>query len=100
MFEIKTRGHFTALVPLERSGIINYNDETILNNANSSNNETISNNTTNSLEAGAVSQLEYVEIQNNNQIFYLPLANSEGQLLPIHFLNSSEVKFYINKLLK
>ena len=92
--KIKTRGHFTALVPLERSEIINYNSEALLNNKNGHNNETCSNNTTNNLEACGVSQLEYIDMHNNQQIFYLPLANSEGHLLPIHFLNSSEVKFY------
>ena len=39
---------------------------------------------------GAVSYLDYNESQ-QQQIFYLPLTNNEGQLLPIHFLNSSEV---------
>jgi len=118
-----TRGHFTALVPLERSEFMNYNNTTPAptNNNNNNNDNTSSDSTTtntnnnptnninsnnnnetnvvnnannnNSLEAGAMpQQQEYIETQNNNQqIFYLPLANSEGQLLPIHFLNSSEV---------
>ena len=71
-----------------------------MNNTKNQKNETISNNTANSLEAGAVSQIDFVEIQNNQQIFYLPLTNNEGQLLPIHFLNSSEVKFYMNITVK
>jgi hypothetical protein len=29
----------------------------------------------------------------SDQIFYLPLTNSEGQLLPVHFLTENEVKY-------
>lgn len=67
-----TRGHFTALVPLERNDVVTYT----MSNSN----------------VGAVSQLDNSE--QNQQIFYLPLANNEGQLLPVHFLNSSEVQLF------
>ncbi len=73
-----TRGHFTALVPLEKSDVVTY----ISNNTNSN--------------VGAVSQLENSE--QNQQVFYLPLTNNEGQLLPVHFLNSSEVSLECNTL--
>lgn len=66
-----TRGHFTALVPLEKSDVVTY----VSSNSNSN--------------VGAVSQLENSE--QNQQVFYLPLTNKERQLLPVHFLNSSEV---------
>lgn len=84
-----TRGHFTALVPLERSEVINYNADLT---TNATTNNTNDNSNSSNMEAGAVSsQIDYIEQQNNQQVFYLPLANSEGQLLPIHFLNSSEL---------
>ena len=74
-----TRGHFTALVPLERHEITTY----VSNGGSNSNNNLV----------GAVSQLDNSsDTPNNHQIFYLPLANNEGQLLPVHFLTSSEVK--------
>ncbi len=73
-----TRGHFTALVPLERSEVIAY---------------THGNSNTN---VGAASPLENNEM--NSQNFYLPLANNEGQLLPVHFLNRTEV-IYENRLI-
>ena len=71
-----TRGHFTALVPLERHEITAYVP------GNSSG--------TNPTNLGAVSQMETSDAP-NQQVFYLPLANSEGQLLPVHFLTNSEV---------
>ena len=37
---------------------------------------------------GAVS---YSNEHDSQQVFYLPLTNNEGQLLPVHFLNASEV---------
>jgi hypothetical protein len=51
---------------------------------------------------GAVSNLEFYSSGsehgghghgggNSQQVFYLPLTNSEGQLLPVHFLTGSEV---------
>lgn len=68
-----TKGHFTALVPLEQTDVVTY----------------VTSHSTSNM-GGAVSQLENSE-QNNQQLFYLPLANNEGKLLPVHFLNSSEL---------
>lgn len=66
-----TRGHFTALVPMEKSDVVTY----VSSHSNSN--------------LGAVSQLDNSE--QNQSVFYLPLTNNEGQLLPVHFLNSSEL---------
>ena len=110
-----TRGHFTALVPFEKSEVISYmacnnyenedEHDPEKNNvcggsnidssdfaATSSKNNT--NNTSNSATIlGAVSNLDNTSEsqQQQQQIFYLPLANNEGHLLPVHFLTSSEL---------
>jgi hypothetical protein len=131
-----TRGHFTALVPLERSELFTYMPNgNLVNNSNNSGNvagtttTTTNNNTTNtgfglsssnsafsSSGAGSASQtncigatgnsnnntsnpigamsVSYLESgcdSQNQQSFYLPLVNNEGQLLPIHFLTSAEI---------
>lgn len=41
--------------------------------------------------AGAVSASTSDQQSGNQQVFYLPLTNSEGQLLPVHFLTHQEV---------
>lgn len=99
-----TRGHFTALVPLEKSEVITYMA------CNNSNNEfdiendfenggctggggpsTSSNNKNNDQTIlGAVSSSSS-ENNENQQTFYLPLTNNEGHLLPVHFLTSAEL---------
>ena len=56
-----TRGHFSALVPMEID-------------------------TEENMGAGA-----NIENTEENQIVYLPLMDSEGKVLPIHFLNAAEV---------
>ena len=71
----------------------NTNDSSAVNNAGISNDpSTSSKNSTTAL--GAVSSS--YNLENNNegqqqQTFYLPLANNEGHLLPVHFLTSSEI---------
>jgi hypothetical protein len=68
------------------------------NSDNTSSTSTTSNNDNNNstnATVGAVSYVDYNENQQQQQIFYLPLMNYEGQLLPIHFLNSSEVCFIL-----
>ena len=98
-----TKGHFTALVALDRPDIfmpININSNNNPGNVNidNSSNCTNTNNSTTSSNAnsstsnmlGAVSSYDYMN-DNQNQIFYLPLTDSEGKLLPVHFLTSSEV---------
>lgn len=65
-----TRGHFTALVNMEHS----------YQQANMNTCGLISGNATNDIPSN-----------DGSQVFYLPLTNVEGQLLPIHFLTSSEV---------
>lgn len=57
-----TRGHFSALVPMEID-----TDENMGAGANIENNE-------------------------ESQVVYLPLMDSEGKMLPIHFLNAAEVR--------
>ena len=119
-----TKGHFTALVPFEKSEIITYVGQKNQFNYNFdknliSNNETNSNgNTTNNTNSMNVNPGSTCQSQNNStssnvnicsngnpnseysenqyqQLFYLPLANNEGKLLPVHFLNSSEVIYLI-----
>jgi hypothetical protein len=68
---------------------INNNSDNVNSTSTTANND--SSNSSNST-VGAVSYVDYNENQ-QQQIFYLPLTNNEGQLLPIHFLNSSEVCF-------
>lgn len=102
-----TKGHFTALVALDRPDIfmpinlnssnnpgnVNIDNMNSSNSTNSNNNTTSSNansSTSNMLGAVSVSSYDYMN-DNQNQIFYLPLTNSEGKLLPVHFLTSSEV---------
>lgn len=62
--------------------------------ANQSTNPTIATNSSTNISSstttlGAMSNLDYESI--SQQLFYLPLTNSEGHLLPVHFLTSSEV---------
>mgnify|MGYP001810399977 CR=1 FL=1 len=74
-----TRGHFTALVPLERNEInFTMNKSNGGGSANSS-----------SMDAGGAIAHQFDNEQ--QQTFYLPLTNSDGQLLPVHFLNCSEI---------
>ncbi|XP_046358529.1 ubiquitin thioesterase zranb1-like [Haliotis rufescens] len=56
-----TRGHFSALVPMEMD-------------------------TDDSIGAGA-----NIESNDDGQVAYLPLVDNEGKLLPVHFLTGSEV---------
>ncbi|XP_077992452.1 ubiquitin thioesterase Zranb1-like [Glandiceps talaboti] len=56
-----TRGHFSALVPMEMD-------------------------TDSNLGAGA-----YVDSVDDVQITYLPLTDSEGKLLPVHFITAAEI---------
>ena len=143
-----TRGHFTALVPFEKSELISYmscnnnNSEHDFNendlersgacnssisfSSNANNgpiNNTSNNNVNHSNSAnsgfnigtttdpinnnptllGAVSSSSSSSSSSNNnfdqtsnadshhQTFYLPLANNEGHLLPVHFLTSAEL---------
>ncbi len=156
-----TRGHFTALVPFEKSEVITYmaydnnsntngnnseydcndndlekgngdgacknNDMNIKSNSannNANTNSNSNNKTTNSNDSinantnntnhhnnngnptllGAVSSSSSSTSSTNNnfdggssddghnhQTFYLPLANNEGHLLPVHFLTSTEL---------
>jgi len=58
-----TRGHFSALVPMERPNYANY--------------------------AGAGAHVEWNE--DDAHVTYLPLIDHEGHLLPIHFLTVDEV---------
>ena len=71
-----TRGHFTALVPLERNEI-NFTSNSFVAKSNSDQG------------GGAVCHLDHSD--NQQQVFYLPLTNSDGQLLPVHFLTCAEV---------
>ncbi len=56
-----TRGHFSALVPMQVDT---------------------------DLGAGAGANMD---TNDENQVVYLPLTDSEGKLLPVHFLSASEV---------
>lgn len=58
-----TRGHFSALVPMERPNYANY--------------------------AGAGANVEWNE--DDAHVTYLPLIDHEGHLLPVHFLTIDEV---------
>jgi hypothetical protein len=141
-----TRGHFTALVPLERTEVFTcYSNDNIAphiltsNNHNNNNNNNMmgSNSSTHmnaNINSNRISNLNNFNTNDSNdspsanksdttndsdifssnasgfnmnnnhlsntdyidkyqeQIFYLPLTNNESLLLPIHFLNSSEVK--------
>jgi hypothetical protein len=75
------------------NNLSNIQKDNIDNNQNSDNANSTSttSNNDNNATVGAVSYVDYNESQQQQQIFYLPLTNNEGQLLPIHFLNSSEV---------
>jgi hypothetical protein len=124
-----TRGHFTALVPLDRSEIYTYmpnnlsqsnnssSSNSSQNNSNNPNNDNSGNTnlmqgtannpsaTTNATSLGAVSSIPDFNGGggggggDNQQIFYLPLTNNEGQLLPVHFLTHQEVNRNIPKYL-
>ena len=104
-----TNNHFTALVPIEYSnGANGVNTNSNSNtNAGSSSNSSSSNSNTNGGCSSACSSLNIstgdaasgglnnvagaVGGDIDQQVFYLPLTNPEGQLLPVHFLNSNEV---------
>jgi hypothetical protein len=100
-----TRGHFTALVPFEKSEVITYMACNTSNNEFDNENDfendgctgggpsTSSNNKKNDQTIlGAVSSTsENNEQQQQQQTFYLPLTNNEGHLLPVHFLTSAEL---------
>lgn len=62
-----TRGHFSALVPMERPNYANY--------------------------AGAGANVEWNE--DDAHVTYLPLIDHEGHLLPVHFLTIDEVKYLL-----
>lgn len=54
--------------------------------------------TTTTNQLGAVSS-EYgsgCEPSSSQQVFYLPLTNNEGQLLPVHFLTHQEVNYFFS----
>ena len=56
--------------------------------------------TTTTNQLGAVSS-EYgsgCEPSSSQQVFYLPLTNNEGQLLPVHFLTHQEVNYFFPTL--
>ena len=61
-----TRGHFSALVPMERPNYANY--------------------------AGAGANVEWNE--DDAHVTYLPLIDHEGHLLPVHFLTIDEVRVF------
>lgn len=61
-----TRGHFSALVPMEID-------------------------TEEGAGAGA-----NIDTNEDSQVVYLPLTDSQGKRLPIHFLTVSEVSYTIN----
>jgi hypothetical protein len=97
-----TRGHFTALVTFDG---YNCNSNGACSSSLPSN--VSSNNYTGDAccGSGAIGVGCALGSGNNNnnggdsdQIFYLPLTNSEGQLLPVHFLTENEVKylFFLN----
>ena len=62
-----TRGHFSALVPMERPNGGSY--------------------------AGAGAHVDWNE--DDAHVTYLPLIDHEGHLLPVHFLTMDEVKHLI-----
>jgi hypothetical protein len=110
-----TRGHFTALVHMERSYINpimstpNVNNSNLVNSVNSTisgtaipSNSNCSSDMDNHLYCGAIvndlsencasgNGSSNVNTDLMEQTFYLPLTNSDGQLLPMHFLTEAEV---------
>ncbi|RNA00111.1 Ubiquitin thioesterase Zranb1, partial [Brachionus plicatilis] len=101
-----TKGHFTALVALDRPDIfmpinvnssnnpgnVNIDNLNCSSSANSNSSSSTSSNANSSTSnmLGAVSAYDHIN-ENQNQTFYLPLTNSDGKLLPVHFLTTSEI---------